>query len=873
MNIQQPKIDLKNNFELYLEGVKVDFLSITISETEGGIPAASITFPSNSGATRILPGTIVQVFGYYHQENKSFLLFEGEITAINYQKGESSKVAVLKAISLLGSMIKAKFRPADAFITKELKDATGVQGTTNIIYNLKNENSSTGPVMIKDFNNIKNTKPATLRGTSNDIGISSVFGLTDEFKKMLSDDQPGGKGDFIPMLQQFNLYFENNDLFYGLRSLAYKFGRTLFAAPNPELLNKIKVDLFYESLNKLQSSGISDVYGEAPYTLMQIMTEFQRYLHYGFISPANYTACMPFYIEQNVTRWEPLRIMYMPRLEIGPPALCNVFFPEQVNSFTYSREMMAEPTRVVGKATVPLLNSVNRPIDFSPCAVYPEIEFDGDKAAGNFTTEETYRGINYKITTYSNLQSDLISKLKTTRTNGKESSKGSNIKNEEMDKGEIGYLIRPFAYMDYLDLRYRQRQAALNAEWSPYRIIGLPGVILDSDGISIVGVVNSIETTISAQGTAISRVTFRSTRMLFDGEFEKTVFSTIPEQNKAGNEKYIIHDLTNDGMISTNELLYNQDLYSFENIGKDIYTYITNGMLSANEGFLTVKNNYSIFTYAEGKLSATDLVIPIHPRIDNSVLHYVPKTDKADGFAVPDEYNVKTEIRNTYLLYKALSELRKDYESKKYKMDSGEKKYDMQQAYNFMYAINRRNVITKEDYFNFIGANPGRSYQNEDAHDSKTIFSEGVENLRSEILNRANIQYTKVITTNEAKSESLKLRLSNYKVRLTEVTGGNLNTTQAELVKYYETLGYTNKKANELVSTKYWPEVITLRENITNTQNELDGFKKPEISSEDIDEELYKPFNMTRRMHVLLALKDSTDIAIKNNTSKIRITK
>ena len=59
------------------------------------------------------------------------------------------------------------------------------------------------------------------------------------------------KGDFIPMIQQFNAAFEMNDLFYGLRSLAFKFGRSTFVSPNPNLMRKIKVDLFLESLNKL----------------------------------------------------------------------------------------------------------------------------------------------------------------------------------------------------------------------------------------------------------------------------------------------------------------------------------------------------------------------------------------------------------------------------------------------------------------------------------------------------------------------------------------------------------------------------------------------------------------------------------------------
>lgn len=875
MNIQQPKIDLRDTFELYLEGVKVDFLNMSISETEGGVPAASITFPSNHGALRLLPGTIVQIFGYYQQEDKTFLLFEGEVTGINFQKTDSTKVVVIKAISLLGAMIKAKFRPSDAIITTDMKDATGIQASDNIVFNKQGKGGSIGPTTLEDMPKIKNKKSTTRTGSSKDVGLSSLGGLTDEFRHFLAEDQPGGKGDFIPMLQQFNLYFERNDLFYGLKSLAYKFGRTIFASPNPGLSNKVKTDLFQEALNKLKSSGISDVFSESPYTLMQVLVEFQRYLHYSFISPANYTACRPFYLNQSVTEWEPLRMIYLPRLETGPPALCNIFFPEQVSSFTYSREMMGEPTRIVGKATIPLLKKVNEVIDYSPIATYPSLEFDSELIVGNFTTEETYRGINYKIISYPNLHSDLISKLKTNSIDGKQTTKGNEILAKDMESGEIGNLIRPFAYMDFLDLKYRQRQTSINSEWSPYRMIGLPGMMLDPDGVSIVGIIFQMETNISAQGSATTRVTFRNTRLVHDKEFEKTIFSKIPIDNSKGNEKYIIHDLTNDGMMSNNELLYDPDLYSFENIGKDVYTYIAHGMLSTNEGFLAAKNNKGIFDYSNDSLESNDLSIPIHPRRDNSVLNFLPMKDGAYNFEIPESYNKKTEIRNTYLLYKAISELRKEYEAKKIKKIKGKEQYDMPQAYAYMYAINRRNVITKDLYFNFIGAKPSRKLQIEDAHDAKIIFQGGAQELRNEILDRADVQYTKVITSTEAEKEGIRNRIRKDKKNLSKKTNGQPDASGDTLLAIVRIQHPTySLKHAEGVRNDLKKEIETLRTNISEAQTELNNLGINTTPRSDVkDEELYKPYNMTRRMHVVLAFKDTIDILVNSNKSKLTVTK
>ncbi len=877
MNIQQPKIDLKNGFELYLEGIKVEFLSMTISEVEGGIPAASITFPSNRGALRLLPGTIVQIFGRYHRSKKTLILFEGELTAVNFQKTESSKVVVIKAISLLGSMIKAKFRPSDAILTAERKAADGIQGSTYVLYNNK---ESIGPQTSEGIKDVVAEKETTMVGTSNQIGISAVFGLTDDFRRLLAEGTPGGRGDFIPMIQQFNSIFEHNDLFYGLKSLAYKFGRTVFASPNPNLLNKIKIDLFFEAFNDLKSTGISDIFSERPYTLMQVLTEFQRYLHYSLISPAAFTACKPFYLKENVTDLEPLRMIYMPRIESGPPALCNIFFPEQTSSFTYSREMMSEPTRIVGKATVSLLNEFNANIDYSPCAVYPSLKFDSEKAVGNFTNEETYRGINYKVITYSNLHSDLLNKLKSTYHDGKNTGKGNSIVAKDMESGQIGSLIRPFAYMDFLDLKYKNRQTAVTSEWNPYRMVGLPAMILDNDGTSIVGVILSLETSISAQGIATTRATLRNTRIVFDEEFEKTIFSSEPGTESSGNEKYVIHDLTNDGMMSTNELLYDQALYNFENIGKDVYTYILHGMLNKNKGFLSAKNAFGIFGYTEDRLDGDD---NDHSRLDNSVLHYLPRKNGEYTFIIPDQYLKKTELKNTYLLYKAISELRKAYERSKYKSSSRgeEKEFDMPQAYDYMEAINRRNILTKEEYFAFIGAAPERTLQIEDAHDAKVIFQGGAQELREEILERINSQYVNVITAVNADLTSVKTKIRLWEQKLADLipTGYTpLTITQEIIAKKYQKdpfKGKYNKRQETEIVKDEFAEIQKLIDQLQGYKTKKESLESSnsEVTTITKEKEMYKPYNMTRRMHVVLALKDQSDLLIDNNKSKLTVTK
>jgi len=903
MNIQQPKVDLKNNFELYLEGIKVDFNSISISEAEGGIPAASITFPSTYGAMRILPGTIVQIFGYYHYEKKTFLLFEGEVTGVNYQKSESNKVVVLKAVSLLGSMIKAKFRPADAIMTQERKSADGIQGSRTIITNEKGIDIHPGATTVDEFKNIgTNTTTQKLEGTVKDIGITAAFNLTDEFQRLLNKEQPGGKGDFIPMLQQFNAHFENNDLFYGLRSLAFKFGRTIFASPNPDLLNKVKVDLFFEALNELQSTGIQNIFSERPYTLMQVMAEFQKYLHYVFITPAAYTACRPFYVKGVENNDEPLRMIFVPSIDAGPPALSNIFFPEQINAFTYSRDMMQEPTRLVGKSTVPFIQNNNQAVDFSPCITFPEIDLDSEKATGNFTTEETYRGINPKIMTYTNLQSDLIIDKKTRNDNGRKTSKGEVIDDTDVEpqaigttelpesttgnaettstKGEIGQLIKPFAYMDYSNLRYAGRSLSISTEWSPYRVIGLPGLVLDSDGISIFGILNTIETNINAQGSATSRTVFRNTRIVYDGEFEKTIFSRVPEENPVGYEKYVIHDLTNDGIMATNELLFNRDLYSFENIGTDVYTYILHGQLSSANKFYQLQQSKDIFQYAKEELNPNNYEYLRYSKPDSSILNYLKDSQGNLTIEVPEKYNTKTELRNTYLLYKAVAKLRSEYDAKKYKKSAGENQFDMKQAYDYINALNKRRIITKDSYAGFIGAHFARKDQIADAHDGQVIFGIHINDLREKIQENSNYQYGAIITTSNSQKVSWQTRIDKINTLL-ELSNPKGAQTKEAFAKGYQAikLAEDNLIVEDNVALRYatvkWPEVKKLldeKEELINNIQDLET--TTEVSTEiDVDTEMYKPYNMSRRMHVVLAMKNVIDVLVNNATTKLKVTK
>ncbi len=101
----------KVEIEVYLEGVKVPTSSIVINEAVGSPPTCEITFPAHSGALRVLPGTLVHIFGLVEMlpglgqtkkiSRQKVLLFEGEISGLSYTKSPSERVVSLTAQSII----------------------------------------------------------------------------------------------------------------------------------------------------------------------------------------------------------------------------------------------------------------------------------------------------------------------------------------------------------------------------------------------------------------------------------------------------------------------------------------------------------------------------------------------------------------------------------------------------------------------------------------------------------------------------------------------------------------------------------------------------------------------------------------------------
>ena len=88
------------NLKLYLEGIQVSFLDISINE--GGnstFPSASIALPASAEAFRLLPRTQVHVF--YKIKEKYFLIFEGELQSVGFNQNSYTRTVGLSCVGVM----------------------------------------------------------------------------------------------------------------------------------------------------------------------------------------------------------------------------------------------------------------------------------------------------------------------------------------------------------------------------------------------------------------------------------------------------------------------------------------------------------------------------------------------------------------------------------------------------------------------------------------------------------------------------------------------------------------------------------------------------------------------------------------------------
>jgi len=729
----QPSVDKKTGFKLFLEGVQVPFNTITISEAEGNFPTAAISFPAASGALRILPSTIVQIFGPKKDVDsveQEVLLFEGETSGIEYTKSADTKTASLICNSLLSTVFKATIRPSDSLVTSKLaRQMGGDVDSTKILAKISNNSQIAGPLT----NEFVNIWQAESKGIIDDK-LSNVILFTKKFLDFNFTDLMSIPyviaGDFLPLPQFFFRYFEKFDPYFGVQSLSYHLTKSIFAFPNTA-----KVTPF---LNKVLLANIKTMFSLSTnhdLSLTDCLSRFMEIVAYSMISPAAYTSTNMFWgkSSNDLGYQVPIRSYFLPDLANSPPAKFNVIFPNQIYSFNYARDMVSEKTRMVGEVGLPFdTPGVQLPIGAMRTHVVPEVKWtknDTSKLHGGLTIEESYRGINpgYQVmdgtlsaALYSgkdslfkqwqrlSLEERTINPLGTRDWESKETSANAISKVNFTTGFEDSF--EQMVAKTYFEGKYGQRNFSVQCKWNPNRVVGVPGLVLDIDGPSVFGVISSITTNISAEGAAISSVTFRSPRFIntheMGGAFQEASESL---------DQYVINDFTNDGALSINNFLFDAYFYDFLNIGFNVYSYLAVGKENKTtkpfSSYGVSTGVYSRFSkvFNSDNWERTEGDYSILDVIRDPVTHAI--TDTAATFAS----STITEIQYAKYLYYAVNQLINKYNAKK---NAGTSILN-----TYINKFTSRNLLNRSDYFNFIGVESNLPTKSLHYKDGVTIFS------------------------------------------------------------------------------------------------------------------------------------------------------
>ncbi len=300
--------------KLYLEGIEVPFTGATITSTVGQATIAYIDVIPHHSINHIKPRTMVHiaVHDYRNPDPDNLkLAFDGEVFGFNFNKTPTGRSVTLMAIdfsSYWDNVLTYFFNPQQSL--------GQVEAVENISYDLDTAKAS-GVTQNAITHSIASFYQSIMKETGGDmmdgvIGIYKKLGKINEFYQLATERLK--ITDRISMRSSGNL---------------------------KELLdNKEGLEWF---------SGIAGQYSGFQ-TLRSVVNDFMSLVFHDFIS-------VPF------PAWQDKRIsqfVFKPNMYMMPPPMCNVFYPDEYSSFTYNRNFLQEPTRLIYKPTMPMYQGSTR---------------------------------------------------------------------------------------------------------------------------------------------------------------------------------------------------------------------------------------------------------------------------------------------------------------------------------------------------------------------------------------------------------------------------------------------------------------------------------------------------------------------------------
>ena len=501
--------------EVYLEGVKVEFNSIEIQEVQGRVPMATINFPADSKVIQLLPKTVCHI--YYLDETiqdgtvpkdapkpnpedgPQRLIFQGELSGYSMVFGFSSRQIALTFNGFTQNWENNYVLPMDVSIPNIVE-----RGFMCI-----NTPDSSKPNEVwwgtKEFSGSTATPLTSLS-----VELSKTPKLAVALKKIL---------DALTMNQ--GIYLKTITQAFAIQPSIY-----IYDAEDIQKLIQVQTTSQYIADTVRAVDGTTTIAD----TLRQLLNNFgYEYCELG--APAMVDGTMR-------------RIFIKPKTDFFPdPLMCNTVFDDDIANMSFQRNIDQEPTRLVNM-TVPSYIGKNDALasiliaTLVPQGVCVAEAFNNPDTLEilGLTKEEQCRGIvlsshddtsgienaYYLASAMKVLKDTKVEDLDDAATKLAQQGKAgawsdsflSDCSSETTNPDAQAfhqYQIN-MATLAYLDQRHAHRVATVTTPYSPYRVVGFPGLILTKYFAALVGTLNSIDTQISADGTATQTLTFTHVR-------------------------------------------------------------------------------------------------------------------------------------------------------------------------------------------------------------------------------------------------------------------------------------------------------------------------------------------------------------------------
>lgn len=507
--------------KVYLEGILIPVHRVQIVESLGRTAQASLQVPMNESALDIKPRTTVHVFYKDTKtEGRWLLVFEGEVSGVSLSKSTDTRMVMLDCVSIANNW---EFTSKTG-ISLNAYNNVASQATTKVKVEFSTQRTKADSVpkdieeninVIKAMSGDPNTPIVGTVTTEQEVEklartatgqLAAVSAMIEELGGIASivaqilkagDDTVDSIG--ILAREISNSYAKINPGYF-MPHVVYRIAERFFGFYNGRIASLIQSDLtssMFEQRFKNLNNGATMITA-----LMQVL----ELLNYKMITPA-----APTYDDETGA---PQSYVLLPNPSSFAPMACNTIFKDQVINANFSRSFLSEPTRMAG-ITNPgtmtlhggddgflntLLIAPNNRLTYAP--------EDSGAASVQLTKEERMRGVNGTV-----MQTDfdgLVSRIEAERLI-KDPAWYEFWKQEDYEQEKQRYILD--TRKRYLDSEFqasvlRNRSFNLTTTYSPYRIVGMPGLFLDDRMPSVYGVVGQISTTLSADGSSSSSINF-----------------------------------------------------------------------------------------------------------------------------------------------------------------------------------------------------------------------------------------------------------------------------------------------------------------------------------------------------------------------------